>query len=152
MLRLLAFFIALVVTETFVPAHASERIPLTAGYEDVRQRDDLARGVTLIAEHAVTPRPRVAGEKCATLRGQTGTDLYCASSVLAPQFGNTYGVGHLFSNKTGEAWVEGKPGQGIGEWITIDFGELRLVKALIVRNGYQKSSAVFVKNNRVKNL
>ena len=99
-----------------------------------------------------TPRPRAAGESCATLRGQTGTDFYCASSVLAPQFGNSYAVSHLFSNTTSEAWVEGKPGQGIGEWITIDFDELRLVKAVIVRNGYQKNPDIFSKNSRVRRL
>jgi hypothetical protein len=98
------------------------------------------------------PLPHVAGEKCKALRGQTGTDFYCASSVLAPQSGSSYGVDHLFSNKTSEAWVEGKPGQGIGQWITIDFKEPREVKALIIRNGYQKDSDTFAKNSRVSKL
>ncbi|MDF2119419.1 discoidin domain-containing protein [Roseiarcaceae bacterium H3SJ34-1] len=98
------------------------------------------------------PRPRAAGEKCSVLRGQTGTDFYCASSVLAPQSGSSYGVDHLFSNKTGEAWVEGKPGQGIGQWITIDFKAPREVKALIIRNGYQKDSETFSKNSRISRL
>jgi hypothetical protein len=105
-----------------------------------------------IAEATPTPLPHAAGEKCATLRGQTGTDYYCASSVRAPQFGNRYGVDHLFSNSSDEAWVEGKPGQGVGEWITIDFREPRLVKAVIVRNGYQKSRDIFARNSRVRRL
>jgi hypothetical protein len=99
-----------------------------------------------------TPRPSAAGENCATLRGATGTDRYCASSVLAPQFGNEYGVRHLFSNSLSEAWVEGRGGHGLGEWVTIDFPELRLVRAIIVRNGYQKNPDIFRKNGRVRRL
>jgi hypothetical protein len=98
------------------------------------------------------PRPTTPGENCATLRGATGTDRYCASSVLAPQFGNDYGVRHLFSNSLSEAWVEGRPGNGLGEWVTIDFPELRLVRAIIVRNGYQKNGDIFRKNGRVRRL
>ena len=98
------------------------------------------------------PRPSAVGENCATLRGATGTDRYCASSMLAPQFGNDYGVSHLFSNSLGEAWVEGRPGHGVGEWVTIDFPELRQVRAIIVRNGYQKNADIFRKNGRVRRL
>jgi hypothetical protein len=108
--------------------------------------------VPALADQQVPPRPHVKGEKCATLRGQTATDFYCASSVLAPQSGSSYSVDHLFSNTTGEAWVEGKPGQGIGEWITIDFKERRLVLAVILRNGYQKNNDIFRKNSRVRLL
>jgi hypothetical protein len=149
------FAATLVVTVLAAPARADKRVALVVGnsaYENVIRLDDRASDTKLIAEPARTPRPRAAGEKCATLKGQTGTDFYCASSVLAPQFGNTYGVDNLFSNKPGEAWVEGKPGQGVGEWVTIDFNELRLVKAVIVRNGYQKNSDIFSKNNRVRRL
>ncbi len=99
-----------------------------------------------------TPRPRAANEVCATLRGATGTDNYCASSMLSGQLGNTYGVRNLFSNSNAEAWVEGKPGQGVGEWVTIEFPEVRLVKALIIRNGYQKNRDIFEKNSRVRTL
>jgi hypothetical protein len=145
----------LVVTILAAPARADESVAPAAGnfpHAGVTRRDDPAGRTMLIAEPARTPRPRAAGETCATLKGQTGTDFYCASSVRAPQFGNAYGVGNLFSNTPGEAWVAGKPGPGVGEWITIDFNELRLVKAVIVRNGYQKSSDIFRKNSRVRRL
>jgi len=101
---------------------------------------------------ARNPRPSAVGENCATLRGATGTDHYCASSMLASQFGNDYGVSHLFSNSLAEAWVEGRPGHGVGEWVTIDFPELRTVRAIIVRNGYQKNADIFRKNGRVRRL
>jgi len=107
---------------------------------------------SLMAQAMPPPPPHTKDEKCAPLRGQSATDFYCASSVLAPQFGNSYGVAHLFSNTQGEAWVAGKHRPGLGEWITIDFKELRLVKAVIIRNGYQKNPDVFSKNSRVRNL
>jgi hypothetical protein len=146
---------ALVVTSLAASARADTRVALVIGNsasESAARLADPAIAPKLIAESARQPRPRAAGEKCATLKGQTGTDFYCASSVLAPQFGNSYGGDNLFSNKPGEAWVEGKPGPGIGEWITIDFDELRLVKAVIVRNGYQKNRDIFSKNSRVRLL
>jgi hypothetical protein len=99
-----------------------------------------------------TARPRAAGEVCAVLHGATSSENYCASSVLRPQLGNSYGVANLFGNDNAEAWVEGRPGVGIGEWITIEFPELRLVKAVIVRNGYQKTRDIFMKNARVRRL
>ncbi len=93
-------------------------------------------------------RPSEAGESCA----RNGYETYCASSVLKPQYGNSYGVANLFDASTGTAWVEGEPGNGIGEWITIEFETLRRVKSIHVQNGYQKSNDIFQKNNRVRQL
>jgi hypothetical protein len=114
--------------------------------------DKPASSAVLMAQAMQAPPPHTRDEKCAALRGQSGTDFYCASSVLAPQLGNTYSISNLFNNTTGEAWVAGKHGQGLGEWITIDFKELRLVKAVIIRNGYQKNPDIFSKNSRVRKL
>ncbi len=43
-------------------------------------------------------------------------------------------------------------GDGTGEWVTIAFDGERLVRQIIVHNGYQKSSDLFVKNGRVARL
>ena len=72
--------------------------------------------------------------------------------MLRPQFGNSYGAQNLFAGSTASAWVEGRDGSGIGEWITIEFDGMRVVKSITVRNGYQKSSDIFRKNNRVRQL
>ncbi len=101
---------------------------------------------------ARTPRPRAAGESCATLAAPAGTDLYCASSVLAPQFGNSYGVRNLFGPDESTAWVEGVAGQGVGQWIVVEFDGLRLVRNITLRNGYQKNADIFGKNGRVRQL
>ncbi|MFB6419728.1 MULTISPECIES: NADase-type glycan-binding domain-containing protein [Bradyrhizobium] len=93
-------------------------------------------------------RPSTAGESCA----RSGFETYCVSSMLKPQYGNSYGAANLFDASTGTAWVEGASGNGIGEWITIEFETLRLVKSIHVQNGYQKSPDIFAKNNRVRQI
>jgi hypothetical protein len=98
---------------------------------------------------AVRPqRPSAPGESCA----RSGFETYCVSSVLKPQFGISYGVSNLFDDTTGTAWVEGQQGNGVGEWITVEFETLRRVRSFVVQNGYQKSSDIFQKNNRVRQL
>ncbi|UWU89849.1 NADase-type glycan-binding domain-containing protein [Bradyrhizobium sp. CB1015] len=103
-----------------------------------------------VAERATTrpPRPSAAGESCA----RSGFETYCVSSMLKPQFGNSYGAANLFDASTGTAWVEGASGNGIGEWITIEFETLRRVKSIHVQNGYQKNPEIFAKNNRVRQI
>ncbi len=98
------------------------------------------------------PKPHAAGETCSSRSHALGVDLYCASSVLSPQLGNTYGVGHLFDGDRAAAWIEGAPGQGIGEWITVEFDTARLVRSIAIDNGYQKNSDIFYKNSRVSRM
>ena len=101
------------------------------------------------AERGVRPaRPGASGETCA----RNGYETYCSSSVLPPQFGNSYGPANLFNASTGTAWVEGRPGDGVGEWITVEFDSMRVVKSINVQNGYQKNNDIFQKNNRVRQL
>jgi hypothetical protein len=93
-------------------------------------------------------RPSAPGESCA----RNGRETYCVSSVLKPQFGNSYGPENLFSGPASSAWVEGRQGNGVGEWITVEFEGLRTVRSILARNGYQKSEDIFGKNNRVRHL
>jgi len=103
----------------------------------------------LDAERAVRPpRPTAPSESCA----RNGYETYCVSSVLKPQFGNSYGPSNLFAGSDSVAWVEGKSGHGIGEWIAIEFESMRTVRSVVVRNGYQKSNDIFQKNNRVRQM
>jgi hypothetical protein len=97
-------------------------------------------------------RPSASGETCASFNTRAGTDRYCASSVLPPQLGNSYGVHNLFGSDDGAAWVEGVPGPGIGQWVVVEFDGLRLVRSITIRNGYQKNSDIFSKNARVRRL
>ncbi|WP_370107841.1 NADase-type glycan-binding domain-containing protein [Bradyrhizobium yuanmingense] len=101
-----------------------------------------------VAERATMrpPRPSAAGESCA----RSGFETYCVSSMLKPQFGNSYGAANLFDASTGTAWVEGASGNGVGEWITIEFETVRRVRSIHVQNGYQKSRDIFA--NRVRQI
>ena len=95
-----------------------------------------------------TPRPGGSGESCA----RNGYETYCVSSVRRPQLGNAYDAENLFNASTGTAWVEGRDGNGVGEWITIEFDAMRTVKSINIQNGYQKNDDIFQKNNRVRQL
>ncbi len=91
-------------------------------------------------------RPRAATEVCDAVGGVT----YCGSSVLSPQAGNVYVPRNLVDDNLTTAWVEGKGGDGIGEWIVADFGAVKRVTAIRLLNGYHKNVDVFKKNNRVR--
>lgn len=103
------------------------------------------------AKPEVTPRPQrpgAANERCA----RNGFETYCVSSVLPSQFGNSYGPENLFKGGRDVAWVEGRRGHGVGEWITVEFDELRVVRAIELHTGYQKNTDIFAKNGRVRQL
>lgn len=118
-----------------------------AGLSTANRIDPPAAKLASATPEAVrTSRPGAPGESCA----RNGYETYCVSSVLKPQFGNSYGAQNLFSVSTGAAWVEGRDGNGIGEWITVEFDGMRMVKSIKVQNGYQKNNDIFQKNNRVR--
>ncbi|MCB1414300.1 MAG: caspase family protein [Xanthobacteraceae bacterium] len=94
------------------------------------------------------PRPGSPHERCA----RNGGENYCVSSVLSSQFGNSYGPEHLFEAGHDTAWVEGRAGEGVGEWVTVEFDGLRRIDAIRLRNGYQKNRDIFRKNGRVRRL
>lgn len=79
-------------------------------------------------------------------------DIYCASSVLASQAGNSYGVENLFSGSQDRAWVANSKGYAVGEWILVKMRDGRERATMLIDNGYQKDSDLFGKNSRVKDL
>jgi hypothetical protein len=91
---------------------------------------------------------------CAKATTPAGIDEYCVSSVLKSDGLNIYNYGpeNLFDDDTDTAWVEGVPGQGIGQWIVVSFDRMRLVKSIEVVNGYAKDHLIFQKNSRVKDI
>jgi hypothetical protein len=93
-------------------------------------------------EEPAIARPNSASESCARRSTSDGGILYCASSVLTPQFGNSYGVANLFGAASA-AWVAASHGYAIGEWIIVEFDEKRTVTGISIRNGYQKNNDIF---------
>ncbi len=101
------------------------------------------------APRAPIPRPSVAGETCQVV---TGGHTYCVSSVLAPQFGFTYNPVNLTDGRLDTAWVEGKAGDGIGEWIVMIPAAGKRLRGFELLNGYHKNNDLFQKNGRVKDF
>lgn len=74
-----------------------------------------------------------------------GVKVVSASSTLKDQGGKTYGVNNLADDNPMTAWVEGKPGYGIGESFTI-----KAPRVNSIFNGYQATPATWKNNSRVK--
>lgn len=58
----------------------------------------------------------------------------------------------IFDGNLSTAWVEGVAGQGIDQWITMDFIGERKVEGLIIHNGYHKSEKLYYENSRPKEI
>ena len=84
--------------------------------------------------------------------GQFGKITICASSVLPPQGGNTYGPEHLIGRpeNDGMAWCEGAAGPGVGQSITEKLDGSFVAQSLTITNGYAKSDEAFRANGRIK--
>lgn len=107
----------------------------------IAPRDDATRATHL-------PRPRAAGESCTRRRG----DIYCVSSTLAPQGRYSYEVSRMMDGSESTAWVEGKRGQGIGEWIAVQFDKPQQAMQIDISNGLGKNKDIYSKNSRVKEI
>lgn len=75
-----------------------------------------------------------------------------SSSVLKDGNGISYDSILVTDKSDDTAWVEGQSGDGIGEWIFMEFAEEVMVKEIRISNGYSKSSKTYYNNNRVKKL
>ncbi|URJ49808.1 discoidin domain-containing protein [Paenibacillus polymyxa] len=75
-----------------------------------------------------------------------------ASSTLSDQAGNSYAARNIMDGDASTAWCEGSKGDGIGEWIKIDFGSMQELKGFELINGLAKSSNAYQANNRVKRM
>jgi hypothetical protein len=98
--------------------------------------------------------PPSATRRCADFNTPYGTDKYCVSSVIKSDAINRfkYGPESLFDGANDTAWVEGVDGQGIGEWVIVEFDQTRMIHAIIIHNGYNKDRDIYLKNSRVKEL
>ncbi|MBX4912786.1 NADase-type glycan-binding domain-containing protein [Rhizobium bangladeshense] len=76
----------------------------------------------------------------------------CVSSRLPAASGNMYELDHLSDGRMSTAWVEGAPGDGIGETILMTFSRPTTARKLRLVNGYAKNADIFRKNNRVRTL
>ncbi|MGV3663104.1 MAG: NADase-type glycan-binding domain-containing protein [Prosthecobacter sp.] len=75
-----------------------------------------------------------------------------ASSVLPEEKGLNYKAENLRYRDTAHAWVEGAPGDGLGEWLLIKPDKPAHVRQVGIVNGYAKSNKLYEANGRVSAL
>jgi hypothetical protein len=90
-----------------------------------------------------------------------GCSWYCgggnykikASSTLNSEKDTKYQAKNANDLSYQTAWVEGKPDEGIGEYLEYSFyNKSPRITQIIISNGYVKSDAAWKNNNRVKKL
>ena len=76
-----------------------------------------------------------------------------ASSSQKPQGHFNYNAGNAHDFNHRSVWVEGAPGQGIGEWLEYEFpGSCPRITTVNILNGHVKTDKVWRENSRVKSL
>ena len=81
-----------------------------------------------------------------------------ASSTLAPQNAGDidqimeYIPFHAFDGRNDTTWAEGAPGDGVGEWIQVDFARPTTVSGFEINNGYWRLPERIHQNGRVKTM
>jgi len=58
----------------------------------------------------------------------------------------------MMDGRESTAWVEGKRGQGIGEWIVVEFDKPQQAMRIDISNGLGKNQDIYSKNSRVKEI
>ncbi|MGG1616177.1 NADase-type glycan-binding domain-containing protein [Paenibacillus sp. NRS-1781] len=146
-------------TESPVITLDNHRVAYLKSKGELQQRD-IQTGLTIKYSN---PLHRVGYNVSPEQWIQTATDLMkyqksipaqkiVASSTLPDQAGNSYAVRNIMDGDASTAWCEGVKGDGIGEWIKIDFGSVQELKGFELINGLAKSSNAFQANNRVKRM
>ena len=109
--------------------------------------------VVVAALRPQLPPPAQAGQcKWFGASTQLRSEGYCATSVLAPQAGNSYGPDALRQQGPGNAWCEGRAGDGIGETVVFRMDPRKTFSRIWIENGYSKSPTTFARNGRPRQV
>ena len=87
------------------------------------------------------------GSTTPTTAGAPTSVTLSASSTLQ-EAGYDHSPACAMDGKNDTAWVEGASGSGVGESLSLDFGEVCTVNTLQIWAGYQKSASLYEKNSR----
>jgi len=94
----------------------------------------------------------ITGNGCSWYCGGQVT-AFRASSELVPQGKLTYQATNAHDDSLATAWVEGKEGTGIGEWLEYELPPQRpRISTIRVFNGMVKSQKLWKANSRIKEL
>lgn len=77
-----------------------------------------------------------------------------ASSTPKTDAVNRFGYGpeKLFDGDLNTAWVEGAHGNGVGEWVEVEFAASKGLTAIGIVNGYTKNEPIYLANNRIRKI
>jgi hypothetical protein len=73
-----------------------------------------------------------------------------SSSALKGTATASFQATNLLDGDLTTAWIEGKKGAGLGEWVRFDFAQPTLLARIDIVNGYQKEETSFAANPRAK--
>lgn len=94
----------------------------------------------------------IIGDGCSWYCGG-GPEEVTASSFLKSEGSNSYEANNAHDLNYKNAWVEGVPGYGIGEYLLYKFRDNSpRITEIIVVNGYVKNKTTWENNSRVKKL
>lgn len=113
---------------------------------------------TIEGKYNIVDVPTTAGGTESGNGTSVAADYYnfslAASSTLPDMSGISYYVGNVMDGNNNTAWVEGVPGDGVGEYIQCVYngtGPLT-IHGFAVKTGYVKSSTTFAQNGSVRGL
>lgn len=137
----------------------------------IETKNDINRQTELLSKEDLTKAEKVELDTLIKKYGEVvenvwdvidgGCSWYCgggnykvsASSELTTQNHNNYKAKSANDLSYLTAWVEGKEGSGIGEYIEFSFkNNSPRITSIIISNGYMKSDNTWKNNNRIKSL
>ena len=71
---------------------------------------------------------------------------------VAQDGADVYGPDNLLDGNDATAWVEGSSGQGVDDYLVLEFDALQSVSGLTIRNGDDKNRDIYGKNSGVKDV
>jgi hypothetical protein len=75
-----------------------------------------------------------------------------ASSTLKATSFTDFRATNLLDGNLASAWTEGADGNGVGEWVRLEFEEAVPLARIEIANGYQRDTERFSGDERVKNI
>lgn len=112
----------------------------------------IAGALMISGTFAFASEQRADGLRHCSQPGQFGKICVEVSSRLPDTGGAEYGPGNLVDHNPATAWLEGAPGNGIGEWVSLTFDHAMKFSRIFINSGYCKSEDVLLKNSAPRTI
>lgn len=108
-----------------------------------------ARDTAAPAKPTNTPAPTATPEphRLSIIRGTASSTLAPKQTITGEM---TYAPNQAFEDNLASAWVEGVPGPGIGDSLSLSFEQSVTISRLELDIGFDRDQAIFFQNNRVR--